>query len=153
MRGCFCGILLVPWSCSLYQPNGEHNRIILYQPSEVAMGSMNHIMPRSFQHDQAGTSPTFSSMSYTRQSQALGLAIALLLSFGLAVAMQAQSPRNYIYLFDCTTSMNKGDQPIWKPAQEALRQTIERLAQQPNTTFSIVPFNPKMSLVVQARGH
>ena len=104
---------------------------------------MNHIMPSLFQHDQAVTSSTFSSMSYTRQSQALGLAIALLLSFGLAVAMQAQSPRNYIYLFDCTTSMNKGDQPIWKPAQEALRQTIERLAQQPNTTFSIVPFKDK----------
>lgn len=70
----------------------------------------------------------------------LCIAVMTVLSFVMVVMSQAQSPRKNIYLFDCTSSMKRGETPIWGPAKDALIKTIERQAKQPNVKFAIVAF-------------
>lgn len=69
--------------------------------------------------------------------------VALILFLGVVEVLYAQSPRNYIYLFDCTKSMMWGEKPIWEPAQEALKKTIARQSQLPDANFAIVAFKDK----------
>ena len=82
-------------------------------------------------------------MLHARQTKALSLIIVLVMLFGMAVRSRAQSARNYIYLFDCTQSMQWGEEPIWEPARDALRETVGRQAKEPNTLFHIVAFQDK----------
>jgi len=56
----------------------------------------------------------------------------------LAPAVHAQRQRNYIYLFDCTQSMQKLG--IWEPAKTALRRTIDVQRPQPDAQFTVIPF-------------
>lgn len=65
------------------------------------------------------------------------LAIALIIS-GFVTQLSAQRQRNYIYLFDCTQSMQ--EKGLWEPARAALDKTIERQRTQEGSRFTVIPF-------------
>ena len=50
----------------------------------------------------------------------------------------AQRQRNYIYLFDCTQSMQQLG--IWDAAKDALQSTIALQEEHPEAQFSVIPF-------------
>lgn len=54
------------------------------------------------------------------------------------IPAKAQRERNYIYLFDCTQSM----QPLklWEPAKDALDKTLQKRATEPESHVCIFPF-------------
>lgn len=66
----------------------------------------------------------------------------ILLSLAMVAAAapeaRAQRQRNYIYLFDCTQSMQ--DLGIWQPAKDALQSTIEKQSEHPEAQFTVIPF-------------
>lgn len=82
----------------------------------------------------------------------MGLTATLALSVGMAVMSKAQPsqerpPRCYVYLFDCTSSMKTGPQPVWSPARTALAKTLGRVAkQQPESRFTVVAFKDKKKI-------
>lgn len=53
----------------------------------------------------------------------------------------AQRQRNYIYLFDCTQSMQ--ELGIWEPAKTALQRTVDVQLPQPEAQFAVIPFQGK----------
>lgn len=69
--------------------------------------------------------------------------IKCILLFTIAAAMaapatEAQRQRNYIYLFDCTQSMQQLG--IWDAAKDALQSTIRMQEAHPEAQFSVIPF-------------
>lgn len=62
--------------------------------------------------------------------------LSVILSLSLAASAQRQ--RNYIYLFDCTQSMEWSD--IWQPAKTALDRTVNVQRMQPDASFTVIPF-------------
>lgn len=62
----------------------------------------------------------------------LSLIVALFFSFN-----SYSKQRQYIYVFDCTQSMDK-DYDIWEPANKWLKDDIER--KRDNALITIVPF-------------
>ena len=65
------------------------------------------------------------------------LAAALCVAFTAGAAF-GQRQRNYIYLFDCTQSMQQYG--IWEPAKTALQRTIGVQCPQPDARFAVIPF-------------
>ncbi len=65
------------------------------------------------------------------------LAAALCVAFAAGAAF-GQRQRNYIYLFDCTQSMQQYG--IWEPAKTALQRTIGVQRPQPDARFAVIPF-------------
>lgn len=63
--------------------------------------------------------------------------IFLLLTI-LPIIMFAQRQRNYVYIFDCTKSMER-DNHIWKPAKQFMKDDIKQLDE--NSTVNIVLFH------------
>lgn len=68
----------------------------------------------------------------------------ILISFSLAI--QAQRQRNYVYLFDCTSSM-KAPNHIWNEAKSFMREDIDQLDDKANVT--IVLFHQKTSTPIR----
>lgn len=58
-----------------------------------------------------------------------------------ALTTLAQREKNYIYLFDCTSSMEKNG--LWVPAQSALDSNIALRASIPGSHFIVIPFGDK----------
>ncbi len=64
-------------------------------------------------------------------STLLLLTVTTILAYG-------QRQRNYIYVFDCTQSMEW--KKIWNPAKTALDHTIQIQRLQPDALFTVIPF-------------
>ncbi len=56
----------------------------------------------------------------------------------IPLVLFAQRQRNYVYIFDCTESMER-DSHIWEPAKQFLKEDIEQLDE--NATVNIVLFH------------
>jgi len=63
-----------------------------------------------------------------------------LLALLLSLPLMAQRERNYVYVVDCTQSMQEPNK-IWDITKKYLREDIERLS--PQSTVSVVPFQGK----------
>lgn len=79
------------------------------------------------------------SYAMRRSSQRI-LATAIII-LGFVTQLHAQRQRNYIYLFDCTQSMQQ--MGLWDPARTALDKTIERQRNQDGCRFTVIPFQAK----------
>ncbi|MDE6136620.1 MAG: VWA domain-containing protein [Muribaculaceae bacterium] len=72
-----------------------------------------------------------------KKAHAFILLILLIMAVAAPVA-QGQRQRNYIYLFDCTQSMQTLG--IWEPAKSALQRTVDVQLPQAEAQFAVVPF-------------
>lgn len=72
-----------------------------------------------------------------KKAHAFILLILLMMAVAAPVA-QGQRQRNYIYLFDCTQSMQTLG--IWEPAKSALQRTVDVQLPQPDAQFAVIPF-------------
>lgn len=63
-----------------------------------------------------------------------------LLSLVVSLSVQAQRERNYIYLLDCTKSMEgyNGTPNIWQPTKNFLQQELKKHT--PGTSLHVIPF-------------
>ena len=66
------------------------------------------------------------------------IGLILLMLGTMAPGALAQRQRNYIYLFDCTQSMQTLG--IWEPAKSALQRTVDVQLPQPDAQFAVIPF-------------
>lgn len=71
--------------------------------------------------------------------------LLLCFSFLLYGSVFAQRERNYVYLFDCTQSMQQLG--IWDSAKTYLKDDIARLS--PDATVTIIPFQGKVHPAIQ----
>lgn len=59
--------------------------------------------------------------------------LLLIVLMGYSLGMTAQRQRNYVYIFDCTESMER-DNHIWQPAKEFLKNDLSQLDKNANVT-------------------
>lgn len=69
---------------------------------------------------------------------------------GFVAQLSAQRQRNYIYLFDCTQSMQ--EKGLWTPARTALDKTIERQRTQDGSRFTVIPFQGRVYSPIRFSG-
>ena len=72
--------------------------------------------------------------------------IIVLLLILLPITLLAQRQRNYVYIFDCTESMER-DNHIWEPAKQFMKEDIEQLDENANVT--IVLFHQSTSTPIR----
>lgn len=63
---------------------------------------------------------------------------SILIALFFVLPASAQRENNFIYIFDCTGSMQS--KHLWGPAKAALNKTIETQASIPGSQFSVIPF-------------
>ena len=70
----------------------------------------------------------------------------ILLSILFPITLFAQRQRNYVYIFDCTGSMEVPNK-IWKPAKQFMKEDIDQLDE--NATVNIVLFHQQTAVPIR----